>query len=184
MAREIKKWKKWHDSAMNLALDGKKETEIAELLGKSWNSVYYLFQWEVFNEKFDKVIMERRKNAFDLLNKYKFELLKKKISFALHKEKVIPLHIQNEAMNWLMERFPEFKKEFEKTQVNVYQPSSKDVEKYKETVEDFKVMMEFLAKGNPNVVEPNEGGANERDINGRTDRPETERPEVHPQSDT
>ena len=84
-------------------------------------------------------------NALTYLQDKKWDLIQMYLDVAYNKAGDVPLRLQQSAREWLLERFPEFKKEFMQQVVQIYQPTVLEIEKIRETIEDVKNLRTLLA---------------------------------------
>ena len=153
-----KGWKPWYEHVLAMRINGMSIAAIAKSLKRSEQQVNLITKSPQFHKKMDLLLSAHGVAMEDLLGKYKTTLLYEKLKIALNCK--LP-SVKNTALDWLLERFPEFKTAPQNImQVANYSPPKEEYHIDNLAAEQLAQIAETLAKGNPFVEGEGGKGAN------------------------
>lgn len=148
MGMIFKTWEPWHETVLTMKMTGRNLAEISKKVNHCPSNVSRLCNSEMFKQRFLEIMGLKAQvynNALTYLQDKKWDLIQMYLDVAYNKAGDVPLRLQQSAREWLLERFPEFKKEFMQQVVQIYQPTVLEIEKIRETIEDVKNLRTLLA---------------------------------------
>ena len=139
-----KGWKLWYNYALRRHIEGANAETIAKETGKSERAVASVIASKEFGERYDDMWSTFVVPPIEIIKHYKHDLVEAKLDIALNATNIT---VKNAAIDWLLEKFPEFKKGAD-TQLVVqqYMPTNDEIRLSRETVDDIQNIVEMNSK--------------------------------------
>ena len=138
-------WKLWYNFVLRRHIEGAKAPEIAKETGKSLRAVEGVLASSEFSDRYDEMWSTFVIPPLEVIKHYKHDLVQAKIELAL--DNTTNLSVKNAAIDWLLEKFPEFRRGPDsQVIIQQYIPNKDEIELSRETVAELRQIVEMNLK--------------------------------------